>query len=124
MSDIDIAQLVPQFFVMDPSTEDLLPNGDHLVDGMIVLIEDHMARSNLRRLENGNPITGEMDSYEGNRALECNRWCTVTNLELHPYRGDMGRLVSFIAVYEDGTKRKRTYNRDYAWFVKLDSIPS
>lgn len=79
-------------YVMDPATVDLLPDGTYLREGMVVL--------------------SDWSRWDG----KTNRWARVTHLR-RP-----GHLVSFIAVYADGTKTKRSYASDYAWFVRLDSV--
>jgi len=103
---------VDRFYEMDPEFEDLL-SGRDLKDGMVVLIEDYMLRGDPEHL-------GSDNRYEQARIRETNRWCTVTNVRL-----TYGQYpcVTFFAVYADGTKRKRMYAQEYAWIVKLDSIP-
>ncbi len=97
---------------MNPKTEDLLAHGEKLVEGMIVLAEDSFMR--VDRLS-----TGEfMSPYDETRYLENNRWCVVTELS-YDRRGD-GVQVSFVGLYEDGTKAKRTYGRRWAWLYKID----
>lgn len=102
---------VPQYYTMDPETEDLLPSGDMLRDGMVVLLESPSWRFIDVDKKNVSDAAFSL-------ALERNRWCTITHL-----KSRLGR-VSFVGVYEDGTKRMRLVPRpDLAWLVKLDSIP-
>lgn len=100
---------VSRHYVMDPEHEDLLWSGADLRVGMVVLIEDELLR--------GDP--GSSDDYNKSRADEANRWCTVERIEL----SNSGQLVTFLATYGDGTKRKRAYAASYAWLVKLASMP-
>lgn len=103
------ADYVEQYAEMDPQTEDLLPTGRYLNNGMIVLIESRIMRNDIADLES-------KSGYYKDRARENNRWCMVT--EVHN-RGD---ITSFVAVYADGTKRVRRLNQSYAWYVKIDSV--
>lgn len=113
---------VDKHFVMDPRFDDLLFDGTELREGMIVLIEDSLMRATV-------PV--DEDSWDYDRALECNRWCTVGRIKITPRygRNEMGDavgesspLVSFIAIYPDGTKRKRQYDASYSWIVKKDTM--
>jgi hypothetical protein len=99
---------IPKFYTMDPKNEDLLFSGRALANGMVVLVADSDSRQNLKRLD---------ADWELDRAFENNRWAKVTNLQI------IGNNLSFVAVYEDGSKRVRTCSANYAWFVKLDSVP-
>jgi hypothetical protein len=103
-----LAQFMPKFYKMDPSTDDLLPSGDHLANGMKVLIESPNNRV---------PIGAEgLSDWKEDRALENNRWCTVESLRI------VRETLRFIGVYEDGTKRMRAFPVEEAWYVKRDSI--
>lgn len=113
---------VDKYYDMDPQFEDLLPDGTYLQDGMVVLLEDSMLRADPSRAEN---------VHEIERAKEANRWATVSHVKVtkrwaHNEHGDaLGEtspLVSFVATYGDGTKKKRSYDASYAWIVKLDSM--
>jgi len=106
------SQFVPMHYQMDPTTDDLLANGRLLRNGMVVLVEDSIIRQDVRRLD-----VEEVSPYDLERALEANRWATVTEIE---FRYD--DLVKFVAVYEDGSKKIRRYNVSYGWLVKLDSL--
>jgi hypothetical protein len=101
-------QFIPKFYTMDPKTEDLLFSGRDLANGMVILVADSDSRQNLKRLD---------ADWELDRAFENNRWAKVTNLQV------LGNSLSFVAVYEDGSKRIRSCSVSYAWFVKLDSVP-
>jgi hypothetical protein len=105
----DVDLFVDKYEEMNPETEDLLFDGRQLRNGMKVLPDItyradivHMSSSRIR-----------------DKAMLRNRWCTVDNLEI---RNDIN-MVSFVGVYEDGTKRKHEHNIDIAWVVKKDSIP-
>lgn len=104
-----------RIFQMNPQTDDLI-RGAELKEGMVVLIEDTSVRADpAKHLEEDH----ECDIYLCPRILAGALWCRVTRLERR--RGD--ELVSFIGEYHDGTKRSRTYNISYCWFVKKGSIP-
>lgn len=114
--ELDITNYVSKFREMDPETEDLIADGEDLKNGMRVLIADPMNRKDVSHGFNDS-LGGVVVEYLLDRAKERNRWCTVSQLS---YRDE---IVSFVAIYDDGTKRKRTYNCSWAWFVKLDSMP-
>lgn len=102
-------EIVPVNFEMNPETEDLI-RGTKLTEGMVVLIEVITSRVNPQmHLEE---IDHECDQYDCMRLLRESRWCKVTDLNR------TRDLVSFIGVYADGTKRSRTYNESYCWYVK------
>lgn len=105
---VELDTMNPKFYVMDPKTEDLLPNGKRLTNGMRVLAGSPDNRERIEKYET---------DWVMDRLLEQNRWCTVSDLEV----GDT--IVSFVAVYEDGTKRLRVLGLYLPWLVKLDSIP-
>lgn len=117
---------VSKFYEMNPEDDELLPSGVDLRDGMIVLLEDTLVR--------GNWETGrELGPYEIERVKECNRWCEVSHITIrrrfeHDEMGaviaESSPLVSFVATYPDGTKKKRNYDAAYAWLVKRISIPT
>lgn len=109
--ELNISNYVSKFREMDPKTEDLIVDGCDLKNGMRVLVAGSMFR------EDTSWVDAPPSDYRLDRAKETNRWCTVSHLT---YSGD---IVSFVATYDDGTKRKRTYHCRHAWFVKLDSIP-
>ena len=118
MEIIDI--FVDKFYQMDPQFEDLLPTGYELKDGMMVLIEESLIRETTQKY-------GEAgyEMYQLDRLRENNRWCTVSHIDIDTYydEGSKRSIVTFIATYPDGTKRKRRYSTSYAWIVKLDTIP-
>lgn len=109
----DLTQFVPKYYTMDPEREDLLPNGTHLRNGMQVLVESSNFRSSLAYIDTQ---AGELD-----RALKYNRWCTVSDVEALEVEGT--KSVSFIAKYEDGTKRQMVRSVWCAWYVRIDTIP-
>lgn len=115
---------IPSEFVdrnaeMNPETDDLI-RGRELKEGMVVLIEDSSVREDISH------HTGETDhkcdAHKCRRIKETSRWCRVTSLDIRKRMEDRSPLVSFIAVYSDGTKRLRTYNQSFGWFVKLNSM--
>lgn len=102
--------LVHKYYPMDPKTEDLISNGIDLKNGMVVLIAGPDVR-----VETSKSLS---EPWVMDRALENNRWALISEIEF------AGSTVSFVATYEDGTKRKRSSSVFYAWLVKLDSLPS
>jgi len=103
------SEFVPMDFEMDPTTDDLIW-GSSLEQGMIVLVDAITIREDPTK--HVSELDHECDPYSCNRLKEKSRWCMVTDLRKH------GDLVSFIALYADGTKRSRTYNQSFGWFVK------
>lgn len=108
MGEIDLSQFVDQYYRMDPETEDLF-YGSELMDGMRVLTASFRDRADLRYADKG--------KGDAELALKRNRWCTVSK-----YRTD-DTEVSFIGIYDDGTKIIHTHSVTHGWLVKLDSIP-
>lgn len=104
-----VVQFVPKFYRMNPETDELLPNGRHLANGMRVLIENSS-----RRID----VSQDLADWEEERALKNNRWCTVEALEV------IDAETSFIGVYDDGSKLMRLHPTFTAWLVKTDSIRS
>jgi hypothetical protein len=107
MTDEYTEDFVDQFYDMDPLIEDVLFDGRFVQNGMVILPENPMNRQDLKH----------MDPGSRNRALLDNRWCRATQVSI------TGEFLEFIAVYEDGTKRKRTVPVERAWLVKYDSVP-
>lgn len=113
MAQVDIAQtsvphIVDKFYAMDPDTDEFLPDGKHLKNGLCVLIEDSNKRAS----------TNDMAQDWGwDRALKENRWCTVTELKFLV----SDTHIQFIGVYEDGTKRVRKHMMDEPWLAKISS---
>jgi hypothetical protein len=104
----NVLKFVPKYYRMNPKTDELIPNGSGLKNGMRVLIEEPNKRVNTDE---------DLDNWEEDRALESNRWCTVEALQVDPTG------VSFVGVYDDGTKRSRRCAGSHAWLVRKDSIP-
>lgn len=107
-----LGEIVPKFYTEDPNTEDLLPDGRSLANGMVVLIGLADMRGRIEE-------TGT--DWRRHRLLEFNRWCTVTHLRI-THNEDMPDMISFVGVYHDGTKRKRELSIEEPWLVKKDSI--
>ena len=110
------SQLVPKYYTMDPETEDMLPDGTHLANGLRVLIADPDQRERPEKL--GVNELGVTQDWLRQRLLDRNRWCTVSHFKFT----NNGQTVSFVAVYEDGTKSKYNIGASYAWLVKTDSV--
>lgn len=113
-----MSNLVSKFYRMNPETDDMISNGQLLENGMIVLLEDSMIRA-----DPDSPLS----KYEVHRAEETNRWCEVSELEIRRRfeHGETGYaigegspLVTFVGIYSDGVKIKRSYDSSYAWLVK------
>jgi len=102
--------IVPANFQMDPATDDLI-RSNSLLEGMVVLIEDISRES---PLQHELDPEHECDQHKCVRLLRESRWCRVSSIVRR------NGLISFIGVYADGTKRSRTYNQSYCWFVKKD----
>jgi hypothetical protein len=116
-------QFVSKFYQMNPETDQLVTSGYGLLGGMVVLLESESVRENTKWMDTSEHV---MD-----RALEANRWCTVSEISFHDtyvypeggHRYKIGQVVQFVATYEDGTQRVRKYGVTYAWLVKKNSIP-
>lgn len=103
------SEFVEKYYEMDPETEDLLDNGTLVIPGMKVLIESPSGRQT---------IYDGMTEDEIAEARVTNRWATVVSSKVH-----RGGDLSFIALYDDGVKRKVVEDVQAAWLVKKDSIP-
>lgn len=104
---------VNKFYELDPETEDLVPYGDLLMDGMVVLIESPMERARIELTMTENTVRD---------ARVNNQWCKVTDARIFPV-GEHGEEVRFVGIYPDGSKFQRAMNTSRAWYVKIDSIP-
>lgn len=107
-------EFVPKYYQMNPETEDVLFDGNALVNGMKVLIEDPEYRTTI-------PPNGfhGLNQEVLNRARRWNRWLTVSDLRFDK----TNRSVSFIGIYyPDGVKMKITALIDLAWLVKKETI--
>jgi hypothetical protein len=111
----DIVDFVERHYMFDPETDDLI-RGHQLVSGMRVLLESPDFRMDMRNVE-------MFDQGQMRTALVENRWCMVTELQFNKSDEKYEKL-SFIAVYDDGTKFSRRWGLDRFWYVKLDSIPA
>jgi len=114
MGDIP-AELVPNYYEMDPGTDDLLFSGEALMNGMVVL-QAYMDR----RVDLKPPGkwfgSRKLTKVELFQARIENRWCRVTDLSI------VGHHLQFLAIYADGTKYVRSYNALRPWLVKLSSL--
>lgn len=89
-----------------------LITGDQLANGMIVVIADRAVRANPNVLSPEHPDRKKgfvPSEYDRARVEESARWALVTDL-----RQD-GALISFTAIYSDGTMRDRRYDKSYKW---------
>lgn len=108
-SDVISSEIVDQYFVMDPETDDLLPKTTFLANGMVVLVASPRLKANISRID---------EAWVKDRALKENRWCRVTEFE----RIHETNEYRFVGVYADGTKRVRQATAYEPWIVKMDSI--
>lgn len=102
-----VTPLISKFYRMDPKTDDVLLSGRSLKRGMRVLIEDPDKRVNTE---------GDLEEWEFEKALANNRWCTVGSIEKN------ATGVRFVGIYDDETKRVRSFDLYHAWIVKIDSM--
>ena len=106
-------EFVPQYYEMDPETEDVLANANMVLEDMVVLVEDPACRQEIHE---------GLQAHEVSRARMWNRWSTVTFPEIRTSERGTD-IFSFVAVYDDGTKRKISCGASVGWIVKLDSVP-
>lgn len=99
---------VPKFFEMDPETDDLLFDGYDLKRGMVVLIATDYCRQDMNQA---------LEPFEKENADRFNRWCTVLNI---PQTSE--GHVAFIALYDDGTKKKIVVPTTHAWYVRKTTM--
>lgn len=103
-------EFTPRFFEMDPQTDDCI-SGWNLKEGMIVILESTFGRID--------PEKEDKTSYDLEHLSIQNRWCRIEQF-LPDARNP--EVFSFIGVYADGSKHSRSYNRQWAWYVKKSSI--
>jgi hypothetical protein len=104
---------VPKYYVMDPETDDVIPTGEELKVGMVVLTELSAKRIDISR------AVGSMSASEIEQLNVFNRWGKVVS---HPVF-DKSNTVYFVLEYDDGTKHQIQMNKYQAWYVKKDSLP-
>lgn len=108
-------EFVAKYYIMNPDEENLLFAVD-LEDGMRVLVEDNFQRSDV------DFYMKDPEASHNKQALptlmKFNRWCKVDNFFV-----DEGDRVSFIGIYDDGTKFTHRSDGNSGWLVKLDSMP-
>lgn len=115
--EVETEQFVSKYYEMDPETDDLLFDGTKLKNEMRVLI----ASPSLRH-ETVQRVMTDRALYD---LRGDNRWCFVSEIEVTPRQSYQNEgTVSFVALYDDGTKRKRVFSLSHAWIVKKDSIPA
>ncbi len=101
---------VPLYYMNDPETEDLI-FGDMLKEGMVVLLEDTVLRPD--------PDYYQTSSAQAQvRIQETARWGRIVDLRR------TNDIVTFICEYSDGSKRRRSYNISFTWYVKKASMPT
>jgi hypothetical protein len=107
--DFDTSLMVPKHYLMNPETDEVVPNGFKLLNGMSVLIENPTSRVDPKA------INGYGDY---NLTLERNCWCEVSHLTIWN-----NERVTFVGIYENGVKIHRDEPVKAAWLVWIDSIP-
>jgi hypothetical protein len=113
----DVSMLVPHTYMMNPETDEIVPSGFELLNGMSVLIENSNRRSDLKYFTDDlYKASRSIENY--NAALEWNRWCEVTHLTIWN-----NETVTFVGVYDDGVKIQRRVPVEHAWLVWIDSLP-
>lgn len=106
---------VTKNFKMDPATDTVIW-GDEVVEGMVILIEDHMSREDETRIENAEEHELK---YIRPRYDQNNRWCRVVSVRVINQNQE---LLGFLGEYSDGQIAARTFNKSYAWIVKIESL--
>lgn len=104
---------VPYTFAPILGVHDLIA-GDHLMEGMIVVVEDNVFRRNPNVLSPEYPdrARGFVPSeYDRASVEEQSRWALVTDLD------KSREIIKFTAIYSDGTMRSRSYNKSIKWAV-------
>ena len=106
-----VEEYVDRYYQMDPETEDMVPSGDRLKNGMRVLIAQPSLRENVvpERLAQPDNVAN---------AQVWNRWCIVTHVTTWS-----NSRVTFVGIYDNGVKLPRNVENQEAWIVKKDSIP-
>jgi len=107
LKEVMMITFLDRFFRMNPKTDDLLFDGTYLRDGMTVLVGDAS-----QRME----ITDDMDVYHRDQAELTNAWYTITHVMTNQ------KYVTFLATYEDGSKRKVTFPLGVPWLVRLNTL--
>ena len=100
-----------------------LTTGDKLQNGMIVVVEDRNFRENPERLSPEYPARKDgfvPSEYDRARVAETARWALVTDLKYRP-NGPKSEIVSFTAIYADGTMRSRSCDISIKWAVLVES---
>lgn len=105
---------VEENYEMDPKTEILLASGQHLKNGMIVLI----AETQERREYSDGSVTDE-----GADKLRYNRWCMVSKVNFWNVCLEPDSTVEFYADYGDGEVVRRVEKSYFKWLVKINSTP-
>lgn len=106
---------VDRFYIMNPETDELLIDGNELNNDMVVLIECNWMRPSLNHANRCDVGYWSARKY--------NRWCTVTQLRYVDLETP-DPIVVFIGVYSDGSKAKFEIPIDFAWYVRLNSMPT
>lgn len=105
---------VEKYYIMNPETEALIPNGRGLKNGMVVLIEDAEMRIDLSR--------ANLNASDLFRAVQYNRWCEVSNITVEDHGPGKMSVVTFVGTYEDGTQHKRWAGLNKGWLAKKHTL--
>ena len=100
------AGIVDADFKMDPETEELIPNGTMLKEGMEIISYHRDLLVDIRS------INSEKHEEEFVELLVNNRWCTIEKLKIE------GDEVKFVAIYADGPRILRQVHIGYPWIAK------
>lgn len=106
-----VNDFVPQYFEMDPASDDLLFDGTKLRNNMVVLVEEDNFRYSLEKF-----AAGALNELDRAQMLRYQRWAMVSDVVINMQN------VSFIATYNDGSKRKINITTECGWYVKKESM--
>lgn len=102
--------LVDKYYEMNPETEIRINQGNLLKDGMVVLHADPAYRCDTE------------DRPHFDAAQVSNRWAKISDVTKHNHKYQ-STYITFIAEYEDGSRRSRMADIQEPWLVKIDSTP-
>lgn len=108
---VNTNDFVEKYFVMDPATDDLIFDGTKLRNDMVVLIERDEFRYPLK-----DRVEGRLDDNDRAQMLRYQRWAVVSDVVINMQN------VTFIATYNDGSKRKINVATEHAWYVKKETM--
>lgn len=107
---VQASPFVDKYYQSNWGMEDLLFDGRELRDGMVILLADPQMRYDATNVELAGP--GVLDSL-----MVRNRWCRISRVTV-----DNENRVHFLATYDDGMKRKRSYGVVNSWLAKKTTL--